>query len=127
MAFGWDSDMSKFGGDAQLAASVLNWDVLYKATVNELQTGKWKPAGKWWGVKEGAVDITSFSPKVPADVKTLALARRDALKTGSLHPFSGPLKDQAGKEVLASGKRYSDAELGKMNFYLQGVVGEVPK
>lgn len=127
MAFGWDSDMSKFGGDAQLAASVLNWGVLYKATVNELQTGKWKPAGKWWGVKEGAVDITSFSPKVPVDVKTLALARRDALKSGSLHPFSGPLKDQAGKEVLASGKRYSDAELGKMNFYLQGVVGEVPK
>jgi myo-inositol-1-phosphate synthase len=51
----------------------------------------------------------------------------NAIKAGKLHPFAGPLKDQSGKEVLASGKTYSDAELKKMNFYVQGVEGNIPK
>ena len=37
------------------------------------------------------------------------------------------LLSSAGKEVLASGKTYSDAELKKMNFYVQGVEGNIPK
>ena len=127
LAFGWDSDMSKFGGKAQLAASVLNWGVIYKKTLDEVQAGTWKTGDLWWGVKEGAVNIDNFGPAVPAAVKKLAEERRDALKAGKLHPFTGPIKDQSGKEVLASGKTYSDAELKKMNFYVQGVEGNIPK
>lgn len=53
---------------------------------------------------------------MPADVKKLAEERRDGIKSGKLHPFSGPLKDQSGKEFLAAGKTYTDADLLKMNF-----------
>ncbi len=127
MAFGWDSDMSKFGGKAQLAASILNWDVIYKKVVADVQAGTWKTPQIWWGVKEGAVNIDYFGPLVPADVKKLAEERRDGLKSGTLHPFTGPLKDQSGKEFLAAGKVYTDADLKKMNFYVQGVEGSLPK
>ena len=127
MAFGWDSDMSKFGGKAQLAASVLNWGVIYKKTVDEVAAGTWKSGDLWWGVKDGAVSIENFGPAVPADVKKLAEERRDGLKSGKLHPFTGPLKDQSGKEFLAAGKTYSDADLKKMNFYVEGVEGSIPK
>jgi simple sugar transport system substrate-binding protein len=127
LAFGWDSDMSKFGGKAHLAASILNWDVIYKKVVADVQAGTWKSGDIWWGVKEGAVDIDNFGADVPADVKKLAEERRDAIKAGKLHPFTGPLKDQSGKELLAAGKSYSDAELKKMNFYVEGVEGSIPK
>jgi basic membrane protein A len=127
LAFGWDSDMTKFGGKAHLAASILNWGVIYKKTVAEVQAGTWKTSDMWWGVKDGAVNIDNFGPAVPAAVKKLAEERRDALKDGKLHPFTGPLKDQSGKEFLASGKVYSDAELKKMNFFVEGVEGNVPK
>jgi basic membrane protein A len=127
LAFGWDSDMSKFGGKAHLAASILNWGVIYKKVVAEVQAGTWKTGDLWWGVKEGAVNIENFGPAVPADVKKLAEDRRDAIKSAKLHPFTGPLKDQSGKEVLAAGKIYSDAELKKMNFFVAGVEGNVPK
>ena len=127
LAFGWDSDMTKFGGKAHLAASILNWGVIYKKTVAEVQAGTWKSSDMWWGVKEGAVNIDNFGPAVPAAVKKLAEDRRDALKDGKLHPFTGPLKDQSGKEFLAAGKVYSDAELKKMNFFVEGVEGNVPK
>ncbi len=52
---------------------------------------------------------------------------RDALKAGTLHPFSGPLKDQTGKLVLAAGKTFTDPELKQMNFYVEGVEGAIPK
>ena len=128
MAFGWNSDMSKFGGKAHLAAVNLNWGVIYKKVVAEVQAGTWKTGNLWLGVKDGAVNIDHFGPTVPADVKKLAEERRDAIKSGKLHPFTGPLKDQAGKEFLAAGKVYSDDDLKqKMNFFVQGVEGSVPK
>jgi simple sugar transport system substrate-binding protein len=127
LAFGWDSDMTKFGGKAQLAASILNWGVIYEKVVADVEAGKWKAGDIWWGVKEGAVNIDYFGPAVPADVKKLAEERRDAIKAGKLHPFTGPLKDQSGKEVLAAGKSYTDPELRKINFYVEGVEGSIPK
>ncbi len=127
LAFGWDSDMSKFGGKAQLAASILHWGVIYKKTLDDVAAGTWKSGDIWWGVKEGAVNIDNFGPAVPAAVKKLAEERRDALKAGTLHPFTGPLKDQTGKLVLAAGKTYTDPELKQMNFYVEGVEGAIPK
>lgn len=127
LAFGWDSDMSKFGGKAQLAASILHWGVIYKKTLDDVAAGTWKSSDIWWGVKEGAVNIDNFGPAVPAAVKKLAEERRDALKAGTLHPFAGPLKDQTGKLVLAAGKTYTDPELKQMNFYVEGVEGAIPK
>lgn len=127
LAFGWDSDMSKFGGKAQLAASVLHWGVIYKKTVDEVAAGTWKSGDLWWGVKEGAVNIENFGPAVPAAVKKLAEERRDAIKAGKLHPFAGPVKDQAGKVFVAAGQTYPDSSLKKMNFYVEGVEGSVPK
>lgn len=127
MGFGWDSDMSKFGGKAHLAASVLNWGVVYKKVTDDVQAGTWKNTPIWWGVKEGAVNIDNFAADLPADVKKLAEERRDALKAGTLHPFTGPLKDQSGKELLAAGKSYTDAELLKINYYVEGVEGSIPK
>ena len=40
--------------------------------------------------------------------------------------FTGPLKDNTGKERLAAGKVMSDAELSKMDYYVEGVVGKLP-
>ena len=127
LAFGWDSDMSKFGGKAHLAASILHWGVIYKKVADEVQAGTWKTGDLWWGVKEGAVNIENFGTEVPADVKKLAEERRDAIKADKLHPFTGPLKDQSGKVFLAAGKVYADADLKKMNFFVEGVEGSVPK
>ena len=121
MGFGWDSDMTKFGGKAHLAASVLNWGVVYKKVTDEVEAGTWKTGSLWWGVKEGAVDIDHFAADLPADVKKLVEERRDAIKADKLHPFTGPLKDQSGKELLAAGKSYTDEELLKINYYVEGV------
>lgn len=126
-AFGWDSDMSKVGGKAQLAASVLHWEVIYDEQIELAMAGKWKSSDVWYGVKEGAVNIEGFGPDTSAAARKLAEERRDALKTGKLHPFTGPIEDNSGKILVAAGKTLSDAELRKMNVFVEGIEGSIPK
>ncbi|ENV80768.1 MULTISPECIES: BMP family ABC transporter substrate-binding protein [Acinetobacter] len=124
---GWNSDMDKFGGDAQLAAAVLHWDPIYEKVLKDVAANKWTNAPIYYGVKEGTVNVENIGKAVSADAKKMVLARRDAIKAGKLNPFAGPLYTQAGKEFVKAGSVYTEAQLDKMNFYVQGVQGVLPK
>jgi basic membrane protein A len=125
-AFGWDSDMTKFGPTAHLASSVINWGPYYKKAVKDLLDGTWKKDSAWWGVKEGAIDLVSISDKVPAETKAEIEKLKAGLKDGSFHPWTGPIADQSGKELLAAGQKADDGFLRKVDFYVKGVEGKVP-
>lgn len=125
-AFGWDSDMSKFGPKAHLASAVINWGPYYiKATKDALE-GTWATGGAWWGVKEGAIDLVSVSDAVPADVKAKVETVKAGLKDGSFVIWKGPVVGQDGKDVLAKGATADDKFLGGINFYVKGVEGSIP-
>lgn len=124
---GWNSDMGKFGGNAQLAAAVLHWDPIYDRVLKQVAANKWSNAPIYYGVKEGTVNVENIGPAVSPDAKKMVLARRDAIKAGKLNPFAGPLYTQAGKEFVKAGSVYTEAQLDKMNFYVQGVQGVLPK
>ena len=49
------------------------------------------------------------------------------IKAGKFHPFAGPVKDNEGKERLAAGKTLDDGTLNKMDYYVEGVQGQLPK
>jgi basic membrane protein A and related proteins len=125
-AFGWDSDMSKFGPNAHLASAVIHWGPYYKKAVNDVLTGSWKTEKTWWGVKEGAIDLVSVSPKVPADAKAKVDDVKAGLKSGSFAIWKGPIVDESGKEILKAGQVADDAFLVGINFYVKGVEGKVP-
>jgi basic membrane protein A and related proteins len=48
------------------------------------------------------------------------------IAAGKLHPFTGPMKDNDGKERLAAGKTITDEALSKMDYYVDGVQGKLP-
>jgi len=125
-AFGWDSDMSKFGPKAHLASAIINWGPYYiKATKDALE-GTWATGGAWWGVKEGAIDLVSVSDAVPSDVKAKVETVKAGLKDGSFVIWKGPVVGQDGKDVLAKGATADDKFLGGINFYVKGVEGSIP-
>ena len=126
-AFGWDSDMSKFGPKSHLAASVLHWDKIYTPVMQQVQNKTWKPSAIWYGVPQKAVAIEGFAPFVPANVKNSALSAQSQIAKGTHHPFKGPIYKQDGTLVVAAGKQMNDVELSKMNFYVKGVEGTLPK
>ncbi len=126
LAFGWDSDMSQFGPKAHLASAVINWAPYYEKAVKDVLDGTWQKGTAWWGVREKAIDVVSISDKVPADVKAEVEKLKAGLADGSFHPWTGPILDRAGKELLPAGQKADDAFLHKINFYVKGVEGQVP-
>lgn len=51
----------------------------------------------------------------------------DAIGAGTYHPFTGPLNKQDGSAWLAEGETAADTDLLGMNFYVEGISGEIPK
>ena len=125
-AIGWDSDMTKFGEKAHLAASMNKWGVYYTKVVGDVLENKWKPETVWWGLKEGAIDLGAYNTVVPEDVKTLVETRKKGIIDGSAPIWKGPLKDNTGKEVLPADKVADDGFLHGIKFYVEGVEGKIP-
>jgi basic membrane protein A len=126
LAFGWDSDMSKFGPNAHLGSAIIDWAPYYKKAVKDVLEGTWKSEGSWWGVKEGAIDIVSLSDKVPAETKEQIEKIKAGLKDGSFHPWTGPVVGQDGKQVLKKDEKADDKFLHGIMWYVKGVEGKVP-
>lgn len=126
-AVGYHSDMSKYGPKAHLTASTHIWTPYYLAVVDAQMTGQWKSTDTWGGIKEGMVELSPFGPAVTDETKELVAKAIEEIKAGKLHPFQGPLKNQAGEEIVAAGKTIADKDLKKMGYYVEGIIGELPK
>lgn len=127
MGFGQASDMSAFAAKAQLTSIIDNWDTYYVDRTRAVMDGTWESMDTWGGIASGMVSFPEYSADVPDDVKAAAEVVREGIVDGSLHPFQGPILDQAGEEILPEGEIYDDKTLLGMNFYVQGVQGELPK
>jgi simple sugar transport system substrate-binding protein len=125
-AFGWDSDMTKFGPNAHLASAIINWTPYYKKAVGDVLGGTWKTEKTWWGVKEGAIDLVGISDKVPTSAKARIDQVKAGLKDGSFAIWKGPMVDTTGKAMLKAGTTADDGFLVGINFYVKGVEGKVP-
>ena len=126
MAFGWDSDMSKFGPRAHLASAIVNWAPYYKKAIKDVLEGTWKVEQTWWGVKEGAIDLVNISEQVPAATKAKVEEIKKGLSDGSFSIWKGPIKDQADKERLKAGEVAEPKMLLGIDFYVKGVEGKLP-
>ncbi len=126
-AIGNDSDMRQFAPNAFLTAPIWDWSVLYKYFATEVHNGTWKPEEIWWGMETGIVKLAPLSNKVPEKVQDLVAERKQALVDHKSQVFTGPIKDQNGKIILAAGKTLADKELLSMNYFIEGVQGTIPK
>ncbi|MEY8877624.1 MAG: BMP family ABC transporter substrate-binding protein [Leptothrix sp. (in: b-proteobacteria)] len=123
---GYQSDMRDIAPTAQLTSVTHDWGARYTAVARAVIEGKWKVQPFWGGVREHVIRMAPFSPRVPADVQHQVVDVERSMAAGRLHPFSGRIVDQAGK-VRQNAGRLSDAELMKMDYFVQGVVGTLPK
>ncbi len=126
VAFGQASDMVQFGPNARLSSIIDNWAPYYVARVGAAMDGTWESTDTWAGIKDGMVGIGAFSDKVPADVAAEAQAISDSISSGSYHPFTGPLNKQDGTVWLADGEVADDGTLAGLDFYVEGIEGDIP-
>jgi simple sugar transport system substrate-binding protein len=126
MAFGQASDMIAAGPKTQLTAIVDTWGNYYIKRVQALLDGNWKSEQMWDGLKDGILTMAPYT-NMPDDVKAMAEETEAKIKSGELHPFTGPVKKQDGTDWLAEGEKAEDGVLLGMNFYVQGVEDQLPQ
>ncbi|MCE8511855.1 BMP family ABC transporter substrate-binding protein [Ruegeria pomeroyi] len=126
ITFGQASDMSEYAPMPRVSSIIDNWAPYYIARTKAVMDGTWTSVSTWDGIGAGMVGIGEISDAVPADVKAEALALKDALANGSYHAFTGPLKKQDGSDWLAEGETADDGTLAGMNFYVEGIEGDIP-
>jgi len=126
LGFGQAHDMYHAAPKAQLTAIVDKWGPYYIARANAVLDGTWKSESGWDGLKEGTVHMSDYT-NMPEEVAAAARDIEAKISSGEFHPFTGPIFDQEGVERYAEGVVIPDGELLGMDWYVQGVDGQVPQ
>ena len=126
ITFGQASDMIEYAPYPRVSSIIDDWAPYYIARVQAVMDGTWESKSTWDGIGPGMVGIGEITDAVPADVKAEALAMKEAIANGSYHPFTGPINKQDGSPWLAEGEVADDGTLAGMNFYIEGITGDIP-
>jgi simple sugar transport system substrate-binding protein len=122
----YPSDMSRYAPNAQLAAVTADWSGYYIRVAQSAIAGTWQPQPVWGGMRDGMVKLAAVSPALPAALRKELAAREKLLVAGQAGPFIGRLVDQAGSVRQQRGTLGDDA-IARMDWFVQGVVGTLPK
>ncbi|MCB1347345.1 MAG: BMP family ABC transporter substrate-binding protein, partial [Maritimibacter sp.] len=123
--FGQASDMAEFAPMPRISSIIDLWAPYYIERVQAVKDGTWASTHTWAGIGEGMVGIGEISSAVPDDIKAEAEALRDAIAAGSYATFTGPINKQDGTPWLADGE-VAGPDLEGMNFFVEGIEGEIP-
>lgn len=132
LGIGYNSDMREQAPGAVMTSPMWNWGPYYVETVKAIKEGTFDPtptAGSltyWGGLKEGIVLLSDYGPMVPEETKQLVEREKERIISGEWDVFYGPVKDQSGNVKVAEGQKMSDDEMLSMDWFVEGVEGEIP-
>ncbi len=126
-AIGYNTDMIKFAPHYYLTSAVFNWGKFYVSDIKKIMNGTWKSQKYWGGLDDGVVGLAPITNNVPEQVKKLVKAMENELKDHKFRVFDGPIYDQNGKLKVAAGQTLSDQDLLSMDWFVEGVIGKIPK
>jgi simple sugar transport system substrate-binding protein/basic membrane protein A len=132
MVVGYHEDASTLAPKGWIAGSEWKWGDLYidivKTALAGTFTGSKYNANYRAGFKDGANPFVSskFGSQVAADVQTLVSDTKQKLSTTQA-VFTGPITGQDGKVVVPDGTTLTDEQVDGLDFFVQGVVGDIPK
>lgn len=152
--FGHYSPMQQFGPDSVVSGQLVRWEVIYEDILAKVYAGVYTPENLadvdyWWMLKEKAVELggefgVPINPKFEDALKAktvndpllgeisvydLIFERLKAMSepTVVFDPFTGPIKDQNGNVRIPEGRRATHDELWTIDWFVEGVVAEIPR
>src|SRR6266851_892734 len=125
MVCGYHVNQSVLAPEAYLTGAEWNWEVLYPRFISMFTKGEAIPNFYRGGLKEALVKVSPYGPKVSEAARKHADEVKAKLTDGSYVFFQGPLVDNKGQTVIASGvaRGQTDPELEKMDYLVEGVIG----
>lgn len=124
-SIGYASDVRKYAPTRLLTSMILDWSGIYVQDARDVLAGTWKPQSRWWGLKEGVVQMSPYAAAVPQPVRTLVDDRRAAITAGRLQPFGGEIRDQAGAVRVPRGMVMNEKDARSINWLVAGMQGSL--
>jgi simple sugar transport system substrate-binding protein len=143
------SPMQPYGVDSVVSGQLVDWGIMYVKILQSIKDGTWNNKDMWWlAAEKGAILGGNFkeiiNPKFIGDLKSymipskafgrisaydLILKRYAQMKKGVhvFDPFTGPIRDNKGKLRIKKGAKASKGDLLSMMYYVDNVVGNIPK
>jgi basic membrane protein A len=90
--------------------------------------GTWESGQYWGGWEEGVVDMAPIADFVPEEIRTAIEEEVARFKSGEetiYTIFTGPIADQTGEIRVPEGQSMTDEELLSMDWFVEGVDGEI--
>jgi len=126
-AIGYNSPTPNAAPRAYLTAPIFNWATFYLDDVQHILNGTWESRAYWEGLDVGMVDLDALTANVAPGTAEKVATAREAIIAGTLEPFTGPLNDQDGTERVPAGTRMTEEDMWNMSWFVEGVIGTVPR
>jgi basic membrane protein A len=107
-----------------ISSVVLLWEVFYTRLVESVINGTFVSTSYYWGLAEGAVDITPLNERIAAPgMETAVEAGRKRIIDGGFNVFDGVMETNDGGTIGETGRTLSDdVILGSLNWYYRTVI-----
>jgi basic membrane lipoprotein Med (substrate-binding protein (PBP1-ABC) superfamily) len=125
-SIGYHADASTVAPESWITGARWVWGPSMAALTIEAFEGTYEPKIQRLGIADGVVDLSVFGPSVPEEVVEQVTAVKEAIISGELFPFEGPIVDQDGNVVIEEGVQPDTLTLESMNYLVDGVVGTIP-
>ena len=129
---GYDaSNACSFGPRTCLTSAYWNWGPMVERLLKKMEDGTWDPSKLVWeqirnDKNDSGFYLADLNSNVPGDVRIQVQTYIPKLAKpgvrGQQLPFEGPVKDNHGKIRLANGQHFTDDDLLRMCWYVDGVV-----
>lgn len=126
-SIGYNCDTSEVATKSYMTAPIWNWGPYYAAQIQKVIDGTWKPENYWGGINDGIVDLAPLTANAPEGAQAKVDEMKAKIKSGEFKVFEGPIKDQTGAVKVPAGTVMTDEELLSFDWFVEGVVGTIPK
>lgn len=114
----------QFAPEYWITGSGFTFGGLMTGMAQDVIDGTWEPAFIRCGVADGCMAIAPFGPRVSQEVQDQFNAALAELEAGTLVVFGGPIVDQDGNVRVAEGEVLPEDQLGNIDWFVMGVIGE---
>jgi basic membrane protein A len=124
---GYHADQSALAPRGYLTGAEWSWITPYTAHVDAALAGTPMVNFLRGGLKDGFVKTSPYGKAAPEAARKMADTVKAQMLRGDYVLFKGPLRDNAGRTVIAAGVslKQTDVTLEQMNYLVEGVIGKV--
>jgi simple sugar transport system substrate-binding protein len=124
---GYHANQAALAPKGYLTGAEWNWVTPYTLHVKDAMAGKPLVNFLRGGLKEGFVQPSAYGKAVSDPARKAADGIKAQMVKGDYVIFKGPIKDNAGKTVVAGGtaQKQTDPVLEQMSYLVEGVIGKV--